>query len=196
MLMQLGNIKDAYYSQFMKYGEAARKTAEAKEELEKKARLYPGQKNEYLEQAATLELRYNELSEQSDKYLEAHSKLVETEVAFENMKVAEQQGDSLREAAKEERKILEVARRISRGDIVPPEDEMKLMQYDFKLYMASKQAGAMAKEHEKDESLWEDEEESSAPGEEEMSPSEYASSVDVPVEGPPLDAEPVDIEIE
>lgn len=57
-------------------------------------------------------------------------------------------------------KIMEVYRRIASGAKVPPGDEKKLMDYDFKLYMAAKQAAQIARRNEEEyDSLWEDEEE-------------------------------------
>ncbi len=57
-------------------------------------------------------------------------------------------------------KCLRIARRIAKGDIVPPGDEKKLMEYDFKLYMMSKSAAMMAdnKNPKKHKSEYEDEE--------------------------------------
>lgn len=69
--------------------------------------------------------------------------------------------DAAGKAAAEQGKILEIARRISRGDKVPPKDEKKLMEYDFKLYQMAKMSAMMneAKKHKKHKSLFEDEEE-------------------------------------
>ena len=56
---------------------------------------------------------------------------------------------------------MEVARRIMRGDKVPPYDEKKLMEYDWKLYSMAKRAAAMVeiqKKRKAHKSLWEDEE--------------------------------------
>ncbi|GEM_PF-6579975 len=56
-------------------------------------------------------------------------------------------------------KILEIARRISRGDKVPPNDEKKLMEANFKLYQVAKSASVLnyAKKHKKYKSMYEEE---------------------------------------
>ncbi|MCI9436056.1 MAG: hypothetical protein HFH85_02605 [Lachnospiraceae bacterium] len=58
-------------------------------------------------------------------------------------------------------KIMEVARRIMRGAIVPAADEKKLMEYSEEMYQTAKSIGAMVQrqKREKYDSLWEDEEE-------------------------------------
>ncbi len=70
--------------------------------------------------------------------------------------------DAAGKAAAEQSKILEIARRISRGDKVPPKDEKKLMEYDFKLYQMAKMSAMLneRKKHKEHKSLFEDEEES------------------------------------
>lgn len=69
--------------------------------------------------------------------------------------------DAAGKAAADQRKIFEIARRISRGDKVPPRDEKKLMEYDFKLYQMAKMSAMLneKKKHKEHKSLFEDEEE-------------------------------------
>lgn len=69
--------------------------------------------------------------------------------------------DAAGKAAADQSKILEIARRISRGDKVPPKDEKKLMEYDFKLYQMAKMSAMLneKKKHKEHKSLFEDEEE-------------------------------------
>ena len=45
------------------------------------------------------------------------------------MEVAKQQGEAMEESVEDLGKIMEVARRLMDGDIVPPTDEKKLMEY-------------------------------------------------------------------
>ncbi len=63
------------------------------------------------------------------------------------------------EKLEETEKCLEIARRISRGDKVPYEDEQKLMNYNRAVYMISKSMAVMNqnKKHKEYRSLWEDE---------------------------------------
>ena len=66
-----------------------------------------------------------------------------------NAAVAKQQGEAMGKAAEDEAKMFEIARRIAKGGVVPAKDEKALAEYNIDLYQMSKQAGAMAKEHEK-----------------------------------------------
>lgn len=56
-------------------------------------------------------------------------------------------------------KIMEVARRIMRGAIVPASDEKKLMEYSEEIYQTAKSVGAMVRRQKKEkyDSLWGDE---------------------------------------
>ena len=58
-------------------------------------------------------------------------------------------------------KIMEVARRLMKGAIVPAKDEQKLMEYSMEMYQAAKNMGMLAKQKEKEEydSLWDEDEE-------------------------------------
>lgn len=188
--MKIGEARTAYYQQYQKFSAAAAETAKRKEEALKNSRLFPLEAQKYEEEAATLELSYKALDDKAKEYLDHQSEIIEMEVAFANMKTAEQQCEAAEESAAEEMKILETARRIMKGDIVPPQDEEKLMKYNFKLYMAAKNMAVFAKEHEEDESLWDDEEE--APGEIE-DPFEFADSQEAPAGGPSLDLEVSDV---
>lgn len=75
---------------------------------------------------------------------------------------AKQQSEAMEDAAEDMAKALETARRIARGDIVPAQDEKKLLEYDDELYQMAKNAAmlhAMDEERKKHKSLYEDEEE-------------------------------------
>ncbi len=191
-MMTIGEARKAYYQQYQKFSQAAHEKHVLKEEAEKNAKLFPHEADKFNEEAATLELSFNKLDKQAKEYLDYQSKIIELEVAYANMEVAKQQSEDMQEAGADEMKILETARRIMKGDVVPPQDEEKLMKYNFKLYMAAKNMAIMAKEHEKDDSLWDEEE---APDEERTDPMEYADSQAAPEGGPSLDLEVADVDI-
>ncbi|MCM1158884.1 MAG: hypothetical protein NC300_10295 [Bacteroidales bacterium] len=77
------------------------------------------------------------------------------------MQASRESAEAMGKAAADQGKIMEIARRISRGDKVPPKDEKKLMEFDFKLYQMAKMSAVMneGKKHKKHKSLFEDEEE-------------------------------------
>lgn len=123
---------------------------------------------------ATLELsdeywkKYTELQEQIDtltSQIEKNEKglddVISMEVGIANSIVAKQQGDAMKDAAEDMAKCLEIARRISRGDKVPVQDEKKLMDFNMEIYQIAKNMAVMNlnKKHKEWESLWEDEEE-------------------------------------
>ena len=115
-------------------------------------------------------------------------KLLEQWSGVANMVSAQQQGDAMEDAAKEQAKILEVARRIMHGDKVPASDEKKLMEYDWKLYSMAKNIASMLeiqKNRKEHKSLWEDEEKK-----EYADPIEEANNTEAFADGP----EVVDVE--
>lgn len=86
------------------------------------------------------------------------------------------------EYAMELGKIIEVARRIMKGAIVPASDEKKLMEYSTELYQAAKNIGAMAQREKKEEyeSLWDEDEEEKVYDD----PQEVADNAECSSEGP------------
>ncbi len=92
-----------------------------------------------------------------------------------------QRRETMAKAADEMVKIMEVYRRVASGARVPPEDEKKLMEYDFKLYMAAKQAALLAERNDEEyDSLWDEEE---RPGERRDS-GEVAGDTEISVPAP------------
>ena len=191
-MMTIGEATKAYNQQYQKFSQAAQKKRAAQEEAVKNARLHPLEADKFNEKAATLELSCNALEKQAKEYMDFQNEIAEMTVAYANMKSAEQQGEAVEKAAADEMKIMETARRIMKGDIVPPQDEERLMKYNFKLYMAAKNMAIMAKEHEEDESLWDDEETST---EEPEDPMDFANAQPAPEGGPSLDLEVSDVDV-
>lgn len=118
-------------------------------------------KDQFGKEAAVLELSLDALNSQQDKYQDYLDELAEQYGAYWNATVAEQQADAAKEYGVEMGKLMEVARRLMKGGIVPASDEKKLMEFDYELYQMAKSIGAMVRQQEKEEydSLWGDEEE-------------------------------------
>lgn len=98
--------------------------------------------------------------ENTDKGLEEKQKNYQEEYL---KKFYQEQAQATKEAGKgvaDLAKIVEIARRIANGDKVPPKDEKKLMEYNPKLYQASKSAAMLNqnKKHKKYKSLFQEEE--------------------------------------
>lgn len=115
----------------------------------------------YLEREKELQEKIDELSGQIKDNEKTLDDLIEQEVGIFNSIVAKQQGDAWKEYGEEMAKCLEIARRISRGDRVPAQDEKKLMDFNMDIYKMAKEIAAMNMEgkHKEWESLWGEEEE-------------------------------------
>ena len=159
--MKIEEARQVYSAQIKAYQEQKIALAKQKQELEQKIRCTPNGQELFANEAATLELTYNAVNEKQTEYQDYMSKLTEQWAAQANMVAAEQQGDAMEEYMEDMGKIMEVARRLMKGGIVPAQDEKKLMEYSMELYQAAKSIGAMAKLEEKEEydSLWGEEEE-------------------------------------
>lgn len=76
---------------------------------------------------------------------------------------ARESGEKSQEAFDDLGRLMEIARRIARGDKVPLRDEKKLMEYSSDLYQMAKAAAMInaGKKHKKYKSLYEDEDKQS-----------------------------------
>ena len=120
------------------------------------------------------------LSAVEEEYEQTQSlaeKLSALDANIQNAEITRQQSETMVEAAKELMKILEVFRRIAKGDQVPATDERKLMEYSQEMYMAAKNMALMNQncEGKKHKSLWEE----SSPEEEPTDPAELAANTEV-----------------
>lgn len=179
--MKIGEARGIYSTQLKSYNEQKFLLAQQKKELEEKIKKTENGAELYADEAATLELKYNAVSEKQDEYQKYMDGLMERWSAEFDKVAAEQQADAAEEYAKDLGKIMMIARRIMHGDIVPSQDEKKLMEFDDKLYQVAKNIGMMARQNEKKkyESLWDEEEKK-----EYEDPVDAADDVDVPGTGP------------
>ncbi len=197
--MKIEQVRSAYSYQIKSYNEQIHQLTEKKQKLDEQIKKDPNGQALWGEEAATLELTINKLDEKNSQYKDYMEKVMEQHTAIANLEVAKQQGDAMSEGMEDMGKIMEVARRIMRGDIVPPSDERKLMEFDDELYQAAKNIGRMRQrleEQKEHESLWEDEEPKEYPdpmevadnseafgsGPEIVSVEETMASVEVPTE--------------
>ena len=186
--MKISEAKQTYGVQLKEYFNKQKELNEQKQALDRKIRITENGAVVFQNEAAILELQYNAVNDKRQEYQDYMDKLSEQWANVANMVSSEQQGDAMADAAEEQGKILEVARRIMHGDKVPAYDEHKLMEYDWKLYSMSKNAAAMLEMREKQKehkSLWEDEEEKTY-----EDPMEVADNTEAFAEGP----EVVDVE--
>lgn len=179
--MKLGEAQSLYRAQRQTLLEQRKALVQQKDELETKSRIVENGKELYKEEAAKLELSIHNVTEQFEKNQEVLDQLAEKYAAVWNVEVARQQSDVMSEQAADLAKIMEVARRISKGARVPAQDEEKLMNYSMELYMASKNMAMLnrAKEKEEYDSLWGEETEK-----EEYDPQGKAENAEVSIDIP------------
>lgn len=141
------------------------------------------EKEKYESEAATLQLTLDALDEKESEYQEYLNKLSEKYCAYWNAEVEKQQKEAGKEYAAEMGKIMEVARRIMKGAIVPASDEKKLMEFSMDMYQVAKNIGAMVRQEKKEkyDSLWGEEKE-----EEPSDPKKAAENADAGMDGPEI----------
>jgi hypothetical protein len=182
--MKVGEARQLYSSQINQYHEQQVLLSKKKQDLQNKMNTVKDGKNIYANEAAILELTIKAVDEKQKEYKDYMADLLEQWSATANMISTEQQGDAMEEYAEDLGKVMEVARRLMKGGIVPPNDEKKLMEYSMELYQAAKNIGAMAKQKEKEEydSLWEEDEASA----EYIDPIEVADNTEAFASGPAI----------
>lgn len=180
--MKIGEARQVYSAQIKAYQEQKVTLSKQKQELEKKINATANGQVVYADEAAILELTYNAVNEKQNQYQDYMDKLMAQWTAHANALVAEQQGEAMEEYVEDMGKIMEVARRLMKGGVVPATDEKKLMEYSMELYQAAKNMGIMAKQKEREEydSLWKEEEEKT----EYEDPMEVADNMEAFSEGP------------
>lgn len=161
--MKIGEARQIYSAQIKEFQQQKISLAKQKKDLEHKMNILPDGKEQYANEAATLELSYNAVSEKYDEYRNFMEKIMEQHMLLFNAEATKQQGEAMEEYALDQVKLMEVARRIGRGDIVPASDEQKLMEYSMELYMSAKNLAMLNelqdKDRKKHDSLWDDDEE-------------------------------------
>ncbi len=179
--MQIKEARGIYQSQIKSYSTTASELRQKQKELEEKIKETPNGKVVYENEAVSLELSLNAVEKRQNEYRDYMEKLMDKWTNVEMLVSTEQQTDSMKEAAEEQMKILEVARRLMKGAKVPQADEMKLMKFDSGLYQVAKSIGAMVQKEkqEKYDSLWDEEEDK-----ETQDPNEVADSAEAPVGAP------------
>ena len=182
--MKISEARQLYSTQISAYREQQAALNKQKKELEDKMNSEKDGNIVYANEAATLELTIKAVEEKKNEYQKYMDKLMQQWSATANMESAKQQGEAMEEYAVDMGKIMEVARRIMKGAIVPPTDEKKLMEYSMELYQAAKNIGALVREKEREEydSLWEDEDEKTV----QEDPMEVADNAEAFADGPAI----------
>lgn len=169
--MKIGEAQKAYRQQlsllrgqrkdYVNRQEENRKKMEKAQEKSEQLGVKFELSEEYLAREKELQGQIDALSGQIKKNEKVLEDLANQEMGIFNSVVAKQQGEAMEEYGEEMAKCLEIARRISRGDKVPAQDEKKLMEFNMEIYQMAKNMAAinMNKKHKEWDSLWGEEEE-------------------------------------
>lgn len=183
-IMKIGEARAIYSAQLQKYREEKTSLAKQKKQLEEKAKIIPDGKEQFAQEAATLELSYNAVSEKYEEYHNFMEQINTLHTALFNAEASKQQGEAMAEYTQDIVKIMEVARRIAKGAKVPYADEQKLMEYNMEMYMSAKNLAMInaQKKKEEYESLWDEEEDKG----ENPDPREVADSAELSLNAPEI----------
>ena len=99
-----------------------------------------------------------------DQMVARNQALIARQTAEANARSAKQQAEAAKKQAETMEKAMEIARRISKGGRVPPQDEQFLLEFSQTMYLTAKMMALMAKEHKDEDSVLEDEEETTQDG--------------------------------
>lgn len=184
--MKIGEAQQMYRDQVHAYRKQRSVLSKQLEEVRTRIQHTTGdgdEKEKYESEAATLQLTLDALDEKESEYQEYLDQLSEKYCAYWNAEVAKQQKEAGKEYAADMGKIMEVARRIMKGAIVPASDEKKLMEFSMDMYQVAKNIGAMVRQEKKEkyDSLWGEEKE-----EEKSDPKKAAENADAGMEGPEI----------
>lgn len=159
--MKIGEAQQIYRQQVKEYQTQKASISKQLKNIQNRMKVSTDKQEQYESEAATLELTLNALDEKQQEYYDYLDRLADQYCAYWNATVAEQQADAAEEYAIDMGKIMEVARRIMKGAIVPASDEKKLMDFSFEMYQTAKNIGAIAQQQKKEkyDSLWGEEEE-------------------------------------
>lgn len=156
--MKIKEARQVYGAQISSYRDQLQQLQKQKEELEKRSKLIIDGKVIYEKEAVVLELTMDKVTKKKEEYQKYMEILNQQWAGIANMEASRQQADAAEEYYEDIGKIMEVARRIMKGGIVPPQDEKKLMEYSMELYQAAKNIGSMEQQKKREEydSLWEE----------------------------------------
>ena len=116
--------------------------------------MYRAQIRDYNSEISAVSMRRKEIqnalknasgADKQNEYYDYVNDLTEQWCMWANAESAKQQGETMKDYYRDMAKVMEVARRLMKGDIVPSTDEKKLMEYNDKLYQMAKNMGEMAK---------------------------------------------------
>ena len=124
--MRIGEAQEIYREQIRVYQKEKVSVSKQLENLRRRMEVHPAAKEQCEAEAATLELTLDALKEKQEEYQDYLGDLAEQYCVYWNAAAPEQQANTAADYAVKMAKIMEVARRIMRGAVVPAADEKKV----------------------------------------------------------------------
>lgn len=186
--MKISEARSAYTAQINQQRDQREKLLKQQEELKKQQKsggeggVVLELSEEYRKREKELQEKVDALSELIEQNEENRDRIINMEVGIANVESSRQQADAMKKYGEDMAKCLEIARRISEGDTVPPQDEKKLMDFNREVYMAAKSMAVMnqQKKHKEYDSLWGEEEKE----EKKVDPLEKAANTEIEAAAP------------
>lgn len=154
-IMKIGEASQIYSAQMSRLRDKRNELLERKKSLEK------GEIEMTDEEVASLGKAIDSINFRYEKASEFMEGFNMQKMFLHSAVAARQSGESTAKKTEDQAKCMEIARRIARGDKVPPKDEQKLLEFNSDIYQISKNMAALAKneKHKKHDSLWKKEDE-------------------------------------
>ena len=157
--MKIGEAREVYSARLRALNEQRKALYEQKKALE------DGKLEMTDEEIFALGKAIDRVEFDSEKASEVLDGLNQKRMFLQNAESTKRSGKAAADAASDYSKCLEVARRIARGDKVPPKDEQKLLEFSTVMYQTSKNMAVAAHNEKikKHKSLWGDEDDNRQP---------------------------------
>lgn len=157
--MKIGEASRIYSAQMSKLRDKRSQLLEQKKALEN------GEIEMTDEEVSALGKAIDRVDIQYEKASEFMQGFNTQKTLLQDAEASKRQGDAMAEKAENDAKCLEIARRIARGDKVPPKDEQKLLEFNADMYQMAKNMASMVNNEKRKEhdSLWDDEDENGQP---------------------------------
>lgn len=157
--MKIGEASQAYQARMKALNEQRKALYEQKKALE------DGKLEMTDEEISALGKAIDRVEANCDNASKVLEALNMQKMFLQNAESSKRSGEYAKKQADNYSKCLEVARRIARGDKVPPQDEKKLLEFSTVMYQMSKNMAAMAQNEKakKHKSLWKNGEDDNKP---------------------------------
>ena len=118
--MKIRDAQEMYRAQIRDYNSEMSAVSKRRKEIQNALKNASGADKDALDkEAATIELTYKALQDKQNEYYDYMNDLTEQWCMWANAESAKQQGEAMKDYYRDMAKVMEVARRLMKGDIVP-----------------------------------------------------------------------------